>query len=76
MSVVTPLDSSYLINPGSVLNHYDKPLCAMQDCVVVDLKKDLATSFCILLQWKFFGLGVSSGSLSLSFPLIPSQSLS
>ena len=45
---------------GCILNQFNEPLRAVQDCVVVDLDKKELKKLCMLLRWKFFGVGAAN----------------
>ena len=71
---MTPTASSELISPGRILDDCKDSLCAMQDCIVIDITKKQLEELCILLRWKFFGIGAANRLSALS-PLTSSQSV-
>ena len=65
--VVTPTSSSQVVNPGSILNHFEDSLRGVQDCIVIDVDKKQLKHLCMLLRWKFFGVGISNRISFFSF---------
>lgn len=39
-------------------------LCAMQDCIVIDITKKQLEELCLLLRWKCFGIGAANRLLA------------
>ena len=52
--------SSKVVNNGAILNQFTEPLRAVQDCMVLDLDKKQLKKLCMLLRWKFFGVGAAN----------------
>lgn len=52
-----------MVNNGAILNQFKEPLRAVQDCMVLDLDKKQLKKLCMLLRWKFFGIGAANRGL-------------
>ena len=49
-----------IVGTGCILNQFDEPLRAVQDCMVLDLDKKQLKKRCMLLRWKYFGVGAAN----------------
>ena len=58
--MITASASQKVVGPGCILNQFNEPLRAVQDCVVVDLDKKELKKLCMLLRWKYFGVGAAN----------------
>lgn len=56
---------SKVVNNGAILNQFKEPLRAVQDCMVLDLDKKQLKKLCMLLRWKFFGVGAANRGLEI-----------
>lgn len=54
-----------MVNNGAILNQFTEPLRAVQDCMVLDLDKKQLKKLCMLLRWKFFGIGAANRGVEL-----------
>lgn len=52
-----------IVGTGCILNQFDEPLRAVQDCMVLDLDKKQLKKLCMLLRWKYFGVGAANCKL-------------
>lgn len=57
--------SQKVVGPGCLLNQFAEPMRAVQDCVVIDVDKKELKKLCMLLRWKYFGVGATNCALSL-----------
>ena len=48
--MITASASQKVVGPGCILNQFNEPLRAVQDCVVVDLDKKELKKLCMLLR--------------------------
>ena len=63
-AALTTTSSSHVVGCGCIFNQFDEPARAVQDCVVIDLDKKQLKKLCMLLRWKFFGVGAANCSSS------------
>ena len=57
---------SKIVGTGCILNQFDEPLKAVQDCMVLDLDKKQLKKLCMLLRWKYFGVGAANCTFTFS----------
>ena len=58
--VMTNAASQKVVGSGSILNQFKEQVRAVQDCVVIDVDKKTLKKLCMLIRWKFFGMGAAN----------------
>ena len=66
--VVAAPGSQKVVGPGCLLNQFAEPMRAVQDCVVIDVDKKELKKLCMLLRWKYFGVGATNCALFARLP--------
>ena len=58
--VMTNAATQKVVGSGSILNQFAEQVRAVQDCVVIDVDKKTLKKLCMLIRWKYFGMGAAN----------------
>ena len=64
--VMTNAASQKVVGSGSILNQFTEQVRAVQDCMVIDVDKKTLKKLCMLIRWKYFGMGAANCKVSTS----------